>query len=97
MFAVQDAIPLLSGPGRLTALGHDSFSLRSYAAGSFLVRVHYSRYLTLVGGGGCVVAVAGGMDARSASTPPEPMSWRRASRSAVRWDSTADAARRPAA
>ncbi len=60
VFAVQGASPLLSGPGRLTALGHDSFSLRSYAAGSFLVRVHYSRYLTLMGGGGCVSPAAAG-------------------------------------
>ncbi len=54
VFAVQGASPLLSGPGRLTALGHDTFTFRSYTAGSFLVRVHYSRYLTLLGGRGCV-------------------------------------------
>ena len=60
IYAVSGATPLLSGPGRLTSLGHDSFTLRADAPGRFLVRVHYSRYLTLVQGAGCVREAPGG-------------------------------------
>ena len=69
VFSVLAASPLASGPGRLTALGHDSFALRSYSAGSFLVRVHYSRYLTLLGGGGCVSRAPGGWTRVSVDGP----------------------------
>jgi len=60
IYAVSGATPLLSGPGRLTSLGHDSFTLRADAPGRFLVRLHYSRYLTLVQGAGCVREAPGG-------------------------------------
>jgi hypothetical protein len=60
VFAVLGATPLLQGPGRLTQLGHDSFTLSAAAPGSFLVRVRYSRYLTLTRGSGCVGRAPGG-------------------------------------
>jgi hypothetical protein len=60
IYSVASPTPLVSGPGRLTSLGHDSFALRAAAAGSFLVRVHFTRYLTLTGAGGCVGPAPGG-------------------------------------
>jgi hypothetical protein len=54
VFRVEGAKPLASGPGRLTELGHDTFALRASAAGSFLVRIHFTRYWTLTAGAGCV-------------------------------------------
>jgi hypothetical protein len=60
IYAVAGATPLLSGPGRLTSLGHDSFTLHADAPGLFLMRVHYTRYLALVQGAGCVRPAPGG-------------------------------------
>ena len=60
IYALAGATPLLSGPGRLTALGNDSFALHADAPGLFLVRMHYSRYLALVQGRGCVRPAPGG-------------------------------------
>jgi len=54
IYAVLSPTPLASGPGRLSSLGHDSFALRAYTPGSFLVRVHFTRYWTLARGVGCV-------------------------------------------
>ncbi len=54
VFAVQRAVPLLSGDARLLALGHDKFTLRARAAGPVEVRVHDTRYWTLTAGRGCV-------------------------------------------
>jgi hypothetical protein len=54
VYRVLDPTPLASGPGTLTSLGDDSFALRARSPGSFDVRVHYSRYLTLARGSGCV-------------------------------------------
>jgi hypothetical protein len=63
IFSVASATPLASGPGRLTRLGHESFTLLARSAGRFLVRVHFSRYLTLTRGRGCVGAAAEGWTA----------------------------------
>ncbi|MFI5009230.1 MAG: hypothetical protein ACHQDY_03040 [Solirubrobacterales bacterium] len=60
VYRVLRSTPLVQGPGRLTALGHDSFALQARAAGSFLVRIHYTRYWTLTSGAGCVGPAAGG-------------------------------------
>jgi hypothetical protein len=60
VYAVRGATPLARGPGRLAALGHDSFTLLAAAAGTFTVRVHYTRYLTLTRGAGCVGPAPGG-------------------------------------
>jgi hypothetical protein len=69
VYRVRGATPLASGPGRLTSLGHDSFTLAASAPGRFLVRVHYTRYLVLADGSGCVRAAPQGwteVDAASA-------------------------------
>jgi hypothetical protein len=60
VFRVLAATPLAAGPGRLTALGADSFALRARTPGSFLVRVHFTRYWTLTRGVGCVAPAPGG-------------------------------------
>ena len=69
VYAVRDATGLLTGPGRLTALGHDSFALRAAAPGRFLVRVRYTRYWTLTAGAGCVARAPGGWTYVTASAP----------------------------
>jgi hypothetical protein len=71
VFAVLRPAPILEGPGRLMNLGHDSFALAALARGRFEVRVHYSRYLTVTSGRGCVSPAARGwttVDARAAGT-----------------------------
>ncbi len=60
VYKVLDPTPLVQGPGRLSALGHDSFALYASASGRLLVRVHYSRYWAIVGGAGKVEPAAGG-------------------------------------
>jgi hypothetical protein len=54
VFRVEGAAPLASGPGRLTELGHDTFALDASAAGPILVRVHFSRYWSVLAGSACV-------------------------------------------
>ncbi|HVR05955.1 MAG TPA: hypothetical protein VMS02_07930 [Solirubrobacteraceae bacterium] len=54
IYRVLGAMPLASGPGALTALGHDWFALRARAAGRFVVRVHYTRYWAVTRGAACV-------------------------------------------
>ncbi len=65
IYRVAQATPLASGPGRLTSLGHDSFTLSAARAGRFVVRVHFTRYWTLTRGSGCVAPAAGGWTAVS--------------------------------
>jgi hypothetical protein len=60
VYAVRDPTPLLEGPGRLTSLGHDSFTLRATTPGRFLVRVHWTRFWTLTAGDGRVAEAPGG-------------------------------------
>jgi hypothetical protein len=69
IFAVATPTPLVSGPGRLTTLGHDSFALRASAAGGLLVRVHYTPYFTLARGAGCVKQAPGGWTSVVARAP----------------------------
>ena len=54
IYAVLGSTPLAAGPGRLSALGSDSFVLRARSAGRFLVRVHFTRYWTVTSGSACV-------------------------------------------
>jgi len=54
VYRVLHATPLVQGPGRLTALGHDSFALLASARGRLLVHIHYTRYWVLTEGAGCV-------------------------------------------
>jgi hypothetical protein len=60
IYAVRAPTPLASGPGRVTALGHESLSLHADAPGSLLVRVRYTPYWTITSGAGCVQRGAGG-------------------------------------
>ena len=60
IFRVLAPTPLASGPGELTALGHESFALRAGRAGTFVVRVHFTRYWALTSGSGCVSQAPGG-------------------------------------
>jgi hypothetical protein len=60
VYEVASATPLASGPGRLTALGHDSFTLHARSPGRFVVRVHFTRFWTLTHGAGCVAPAPGG-------------------------------------
>ncbi len=65
IFRVLGATPLASGPGRLTSLGHDSFALDARTPGRFVVRVRFTRYLTIARGAGCVEPAPGGWTAVS--------------------------------
>lgn len=69
VYKVLGARPLAEGPGQLTALGHQSFTLSATAAGSFLVRVHYTPYWTVVKGQGSVTAGRSGWTKVSVSRP----------------------------
>jgi len=60
IYAVRSPTPIVSGPGRLTLLGHESFALQARSAGSFLVRVHFTRYWAVSEGRGCVGPAPGG-------------------------------------
>jgi hypothetical protein len=67
IYEVRHATPLTQGPGALTAVGHDWFSLRARVAGRFTVRVHYTRYFTVTAGAACVAQAPGGWTEVSAS------------------------------
>jgi hypothetical protein len=69
VFQVLSPTPLLTGPGRLTSLGEDSFSLLARTPGSFVVRVRFTRYWTLTRGVGCVAPAPGGWTAVSLRAP----------------------------
>ncbi len=69
IYAVRAPTRLAVGPGALTALDHDSFTLRASAPGVFLVRVHYTPYLTLIRGAGCVRQTPGGWTSVAARAP----------------------------
>ncbi|HEY4812479.1 MAG TPA: hypothetical protein VIH71_15620, partial [Solirubrobacteraceae bacterium] len=60
IFRVLEPTPLASGPGTLTSLSHDSFAVRARARGTFLVRVHFTRYWAITSGSGCVAPAPGG-------------------------------------
>jgi hypothetical protein len=63
IYRVLGATPLMSGPGRLTSLAGDSIALTAVAPGRFVIRAHYSRYLQLTRGRGCVSEARGGWTA----------------------------------
>jgi hypothetical protein len=65
VFAVLAPTPLASAPARLSELDHDSFTLRFPTPGRSLVRLHYTRYWTVVGGHACVAPAPGGWTAVS--------------------------------
>jgi hypothetical protein len=67
IYEVLDPTPLVQGPGTLSGLGHDWFSLRARTEGSFVVRVRYTRYWTVTAGAACVGKARGGWTEVSAS------------------------------
>ncbi|HEY1458377.1 MAG TPA: hypothetical protein VGF15_07650 [Solirubrobacteraceae bacterium] len=69
IYQVLDPTPLLSGPGALVSVGHESFAVQAARAGSFLVRIHYTPYWTITRGGGCVGEAPGGWTHLTASAP----------------------------
>jgi hypothetical protein len=69
IYAVAGAAPLLEGPARLVSLGHNRVRLLAYAPGNLLLRVRYSRYLTLSLGDGCVSEAPGGWTEVHARAP----------------------------
>ena len=69
IYEVLAAEPLAAGPGRLTSVGHDSFTLRALSAGAFVVRVRFTRYWTLTRGSGCVAPAPGGWTSVTVRAP----------------------------
>jgi hypothetical protein len=72
IYAVVAPTPVLSGPGRLVSLGHESFALYARSPGSFLVRVRFTRYFTVAAGDGCVDRSSGGWT-RVVARAPGPL------------------------
>jgi hypothetical protein len=60
IYAVLGAQPLASGPGVLTAIDGDGFTLHATHPGTFLVRVRYTPYWKITSGLGSVRESAGG-------------------------------------
>jgi hypothetical protein len=54
LFAVLPPTPLAQPPSTLLRLGSDSFALRAPQPGTFVVRVRFTPYWTLLAGRGCV-------------------------------------------
>jgi hypothetical protein len=69
IFRFTEALPLVSGPGRLLSLGSDSFAVSAETAGGMTVRVHWTRYLTVTRGRGCVQAGPAGWTRVRAAAP----------------------------
>jgi hypothetical protein len=69
IFAVRSPAPLLSGPGRLTVLGHDTFTLQAASAGNFVLHVHHTRYWSVAEGSACVARAPGGWTRVSVRSP----------------------------
>lgn len=59
LFAYLDARPLAQAPALLTGLTSDTFTLEAPAAGTFVVRVHFTPYWALARGSGCVARAPG--------------------------------------
>lgn len=70
VYKVLGSKPLAEGPGALTGMGHDSFTLDASAKGRFLVRIHYTPYWTVMAGKASVQeAPTGGWTEVRASQP----------------------------
>jgi hypothetical protein len=54
LFAVVGAVPLVSPPAALRSVGIDELTLYAPRPGAYTVRVHFTPYWALAGGGGCV-------------------------------------------
>jgi hypothetical protein len=71
IYAVRSPTSILTGPGRLTALGHDTLALQAATAGNFTLRVHYTRYWTVLAGSACAARTADDWTRISVSAPGE--------------------------
>jgi hypothetical protein len=71
IYAVLHAQPLASGPGELTAMDDDGFTLRATHPGTFLVRVRYTPYWKITSGLGTVKEGQGGWTEVSTELPGE--------------------------
>jgi hypothetical protein len=60
IYAVLHGQPLASGPGELTAMDDDGFTLYATRPGTFLVRVRYTPYWKVTSGLGSVRESVGG-------------------------------------
>jgi hypothetical protein len=60
IYAVQSALALAQGPGRLTAIKPAGFTLLAAAPGTFLVRIHYTPYWRVASGRGSIGEAPGG-------------------------------------
>lgn len=69
VYRVLGARPLAQGPGSLTALGHQGFTLEARAPGSFLVRVHYTPYWSVLAGAARVSEAGSGWTSVVVSRP----------------------------
>jgi hypothetical protein len=69
VYRVLGATPLLQGPGRLTTLGHQGFTLDASAPGNFLVRVHYTPYWSTVVGQARITEASGNWTQITVSRP----------------------------
>jgi hypothetical protein len=58
IYEVRGARALVSGPGSLTSLNGDGFSIDAHRAGWFLVRVHYTPYWSVVAGSASIARAA---------------------------------------
>jgi hypothetical protein len=59
VYEVLGARPLAEGPGALTQLGHQGFTLHASRPGSFLVKVHYTPYWAVKAGAAKVAEAPG--------------------------------------
>jgi hypothetical protein len=69
VFAVRDPTPLVAGPGRLTRLDADEFTLHADRPGRFVVRLRHTPWWTLTSGRGCVGEAPGGWTLVRADAP----------------------------
>jgi hypothetical protein len=69
IYAVQGALPLAQGPGRLTAIEPTGFTLHAAAPGNFLVRIHYTPYWRLASGNATIGEDPGGWTRVSTDRP----------------------------
>ncbi len=69
VYQVLGSRPLAEGDGSLTQLGHRGFALSAKAAGSFLVRVHYTPYWQVLAGRAKVSQARSGWTQVSVSAP----------------------------
>jgi hypothetical protein len=60
VYAVVGATPLVTGPGGVVELDHSRVQLFAFTPGRLLLRVRYSRYLTVSRGDACVGPASGG-------------------------------------